>query len=93
MEMSKSNSGDLTAINWVSEDLWSTLLLQGFKMRKCIIKGGLGDWLCVLSVKVDDDYLVGFVGSSTLQGLCRKLLRQVMDEEINWREDKYADQK
>lgn len=88
--MTKGDATTITALEWVSEDLWSTLLLQGTKMRKCILKGGLGDWLCVMSVTIDGQPMVGFVGATTLPALLKKIVREVREETIRWRDDKFA---
>lgn len=81
---------DEVAYDWFGETVWSTLLKEDIKLRKLIVKGGLADWLIVVSVYHEDEYRVGFVGAPTLLDAIKKFRRNLKDGTMVWKEDKFA---
>lgn len=77
-------------IDWFSEGVWGTLLKKDIRLRKLILKGGLSDWLIVISVYIDDEPLVAFVGAPTMLMAIKKLRTELNEDSISWKPDKYA---
>lgn len=87
----KKKSGDAVVLEFLSEDFWFEMMRRNVRVKKMMLRGGAGDWLLIVSAKIDGDPMVAFVGSSSVIGVARKLHRQFVDEEISWQADKYAD--
>lgn len=86
----KKSSHRMSALDFLSEDLWYELLSQNIRVKKLLLKGGLGDWLLVITAKQDGQHVVAFVGSDSIENVARKTHKLFVDEGFKWQEDKYA---
>lgn len=87
----KTMSADQRVMEFLSEDLWFELRVKDVRVRKMMLKGGLGDWLLVITAVKDNENVVAFVGSTTITGVARKVHQQFLADEMEWQVDKYAD--
>ncbi len=87
----KVKSADQRVMEFLSEDLWFELRVKDVRVRKLMIKGGLGDWLLVIAAVKDGENVVAFVGSSTITGVARKVHQQFLADEMEWQVDRFAD--
>lgn len=85
----KQRTHEETLMDWFSESVWGTLLKEDIRLRKLIVKGGLADWLIVVSVVRDDEYQVAFIGAPTLMIAIKKLHKELLDGTVSWRLDQY----
>ncbi len=89
--MSKKNpTGYESVVTYLSEDLVYELLREGIRVKKLILKGGLGDWLLIITARVEGEAKVAFMGSGSIEGVARKVHKQCLEGEIEWKEDKFA---
>lgn len=78
-------------LDFMSEQFVYEVMRQDIRVRKMLLKGGFGDWLLVITARKDGEPVVCFVGSSSILGVARKLLKLHQGKKLVWKTDKYAD--
>lgn len=86
----KYSSADVNHMEFLDEEFVYEVTRQNARVKKMLLKGGFGDWLLVITAKVNGEHMVAFVGAASILGVARKLHQQYANEEIVWKPDQYA---
>lgn len=78
-------------IIFLSDDFIYEMIHKGIRVTKMMCRGGLGDWLLIVTARIDGESMVLFVGGSDLFAIARKLHEQFVKDELVWTTDKFAD--
>lgn len=87
----RERTSDEIVIDWLNDSLWGEFFEQGIQLKKLIIKGGVADWLIVISAVKDGEAVVAFVGAKSILKAARRLNKLMIADELIWKEDRYAE--
>lgn len=90
--MTKKNpTANERVLDFLSEEFVYKMMKKDTFVRKMMLKGGFGDWLLIITAKIDGEPKVAFIGGGSILSVARKLHEKFMKDELVWRDDKFAD--